>query len=124
MVERSARATKARKRGLVLSRVCPRKTGASAQPLRAGLRLPCRDRVHARRRRMPLYLNPKRAPDLADDRLRLLRLSRKWALSGAFSRNTSKQAAKALDAAERLDAAALATRWAATRRTPTRGSGA
>src|SRR5215217_1641555 len=62
-----------------------------------------------------LYLNPKRIPDLADDRLGLLRLSRKWALSGAFSRNTSKQAAKALDAAERLDAAALATRWAATR---------
>jgi hypothetical protein len=64
-----------------------------------------------------LYLNPKRIPDLADDKLRLLRLSRKWALSGAFSRNTSKQAARALDAAERLDAAALAARWAATRRT-------
>jgi len=64
-----------------------------------------------------LYLNPKRTPDPADDRLRLLRLGRKWVLSGAFSRNTSKQAAKALDAAERLDAAALATRWAATRRT-------
>jgi len=63
-----------------------------------------------------LYLSPKRSPDLADDRLRLLRLGRKWALSGAFSRNTSKQAAKALDAAERLDAAALATRWATTRR--------
>jgi hypothetical protein len=62
-----------------------------------------------------LYLNPKRTPDLADDRLHLLRLGRKWALSGAFSRNTSKQAAKALDAADRLDAAALATRWAATR---------
>jgi hypothetical protein len=65
-----------------------------------------------------LYLNPKRTPDLGDDRLRLLRLSRKWVLSGAFSRNTSKQAAKALDAAERLDAAALATGWAATRRPP------
>jgi len=37
-------------------------------------------------------------------------------LSGAFSRTTSKQAAKALDAAERLDAAALTTRWAAIRR--------
>ena len=64
-----------------------------------------------------LYLYPKRTPDLADDGLRLLRLSRRWVLSGVFSRNTSKQAAKALDAAERLDAAALATRWAATRRT-------
>jgi hypothetical protein len=64
-----------------------------------------------------LYLDPKRTPDLADDRLRLLRLSRKWVLSGAFGRNTSKQAAKALDAADRLDGAALATSWAATRRT-------
>src|SRR3954469_11871189 len=63
-----------------------------------------------------LYLSPKHAPDLADDRLRLIRLSRKWVLSGAFSRNTSKQAAKALDAAERLDAAALAARWGATHR--------
>ncbi len=63
-----------------------------------------------------LYLEPKRAPDLADDRLRLVRLSRKWVLSGAFSRNTSKQAAKALDAAERLDAAVLTARWAAIRR--------
>ena len=63
-----------------------------------------------------LYLNPKRTPDPADDRLRLLRLGRKWVLSGAFSRNTSKPAATALDAAERLEAAALATRWAATRR--------
>ena len=63
-----------------------------------------------------LYLNPKRAPDLADDRLHLVRLGRRWVLSGAFGRNTSKQAAKALDAAERLDAAELAARWAAERR--------
>ena len=63
-----------------------------------------------------LYLNPKRTPELADSRLPLVRLSRKWVLSGAFSRNTSKQAAKALDAAERLDAAALSTRWPAVRR--------
>src|SRR4051812_42741884 len=63
-----------------------------------------------------LYLDPKRAPDAADERLRLVRLSRKWVLSGAFSRNTSKQAAKALDAAERLDAAAITARWEATRR--------
>ena len=41
--------------------------------------------------------------------------TRKWVLSGAFSRNTSKQALKALAAAERLDAAALAARWAADR---------
>ena len=54
--------------------------------------------------------------DLADDRLHLVRLARRWVLSGAFGRNTSKQAAKALDAAERLDAAELAARWAAERR--------
>jgi hypothetical protein len=64
-----------------------------------------------------LYLHPKRTPDPADDRLRLVRLSRKWVLSGAFSRNTSKQASKALDAAERLDAAALSAAWAARRTT-------
>jgi hypothetical protein len=62
-----------------------------------------------------LYLDPKRAPDPADDRPRLVGLSRKWVLSGAFSRNTSRQAAKALDAAERLDASTLTTRWATTR---------
>lgn len=60
-----------------------------------------------------LYLNPKRTPDLSDDKLRLVRLTRKWVLSGAFGRNTSKRAARALDAAERLDAAALHTSWAA-----------
>ncbi len=60
-----------------------------------------------------LYLDPKRTPRLADDRLRLVRLTRKWVLSGAFGRKTSKRAARALDAAERLDAAALSARWAA-----------
>ena len=60
-----------------------------------------------------LYLDPKRTPRLADDRLRLVRLTRKWVLSGAFGRKTSKRAAKALDAVERLDAASLSARWAA-----------
>src|SRR5205809_726510 len=46
-----------------------------------------------------LYLHPKRTPHLADDRLRLVRLTRKWVLSGAFGRKTSKRATKALDAA-------------------------
>ena len=63
-----------------------------------------------------LYLDPKRTLHLADERLRLLRLTRKWVLSGAFGRKTSKRATKALDAAERLDAAALAARWDALRR--------
>jgi hypothetical protein len=62
-----------------------------------------------------LYLDPKRKPDLADDRLRLVRLTRKWVLSGVLGRNTSKRARRALDAAEKLDAAAAAAQWAATK---------
>jgi hypothetical protein len=60
-----------------------------------------------------LYLDPKGTPDLSNDRLRLVRVARKWVLGGAFGRKTSKRAGKALDAAERLDAAALSARWAA-----------
>jgi len=58
-----------------------------------------------------LYLNPKRQPDLTDDRLRLVRLTRKWVLLGAFGRTTSKRAGKALEAAEKLDGSDLAARW-------------
>lgn len=58
-----------------------------------------------------LYLHPKRKPDLTDDRLRLVRLTRKWVLLGAFGRRTSKRADKALEAAEKLDGGDLATRW-------------
>jgi hypothetical protein len=58
-----------------------------------------------------LYLNPKRVPDPSESRLRLLRLTRRWVLLGAFGRNTSKRSAKALDAAEKLDAKELAVRW-------------
>jgi len=60
-----------------------------------------------------IYLNPKHVPVAGDADLRLVRLARKWILSGAFGRNTSKQAAKALAAAEKLDAHAfLASRVA------------
>jgi hypothetical protein len=59
-----------------------------------------------------LYLKPKREPNLTDDKLRLARLTRKWVLLGAFGRKTSKRAAKALDAAERLDAVGVQERWA------------
>jgi|SRR4051812_40717808 hypothetical protein len=59
-----------------------------------------------------LYLDPKRPPRLDDDRLRLVRLTRKWVLGGAFGRKTSKRAEKALEAAERIDASSLAARWA------------
>ena len=58
-----------------------------------------------------LYLSPKRKPDLDDDRLRLVRLTRKWVLLGAFGRSTSKRAVKALEAAEKLDGGQLAARW-------------
>jgi hypothetical protein len=63
-----------------------------------------------------LYLNPKREPDLTDDRLRLVRLTRKWVLLGAFGRKTSKRAGKALEAAEKLDGSDLAARWHALQR--------
>jgi hypothetical protein len=58
-----------------------------------------------------LYLDPKRQPDLTDDRHHIVRLTRKWVLLGAFGRSTSKRAGKALDAAERLDGGELAARW-------------
>jgi hypothetical protein len=59
-----------------------------------------------------LYLHPKRKPDLSDDRLRLVRLTRKWVFLGAFGRNTAKRAVRALDAAEGLDGQELVSRWA------------
>ena len=58
-----------------------------------------------------LYLKPKRTIDLGDDRLRLVKLTRKWLLLGTFGRSTSKRADKALDAAEKLDGGDLAARW-------------
>jgi hypothetical protein len=57
------------------------------------------------------YLHPKRPPDPADDKLRLLGLTRPWVLRGAFGRNTSRRAARALDEAEKLDVHQLAARW-------------
>ena len=63
-----------------------------------------------------LYLNPKRTIDLTDDRLRLVRLSRKWVLLGAFGRTTSKRARKALEAADRLEGGDLAAQWDALMR--------
>ncbi len=59
-----------------------------------------------------LYLEPKRPPRLDDGALHLVKLSRKWLLSGVLGRNTSKRADKALDAAERLDADATLAAWA------------
>jgi hypothetical protein len=68
-----------------------------------------------------LYLDPKRTPDLSDDRLRLVRLTRKWVLLGAFGRSTSKRAGKALEAADKLDGGDLAARWNQVRGRESRG---
>jgi hypothetical protein len=58
-----------------------------------------------------IYLNPNRKPDLSDDRLRLVRLTRKWVLLGALGRKTSKRAGNALEAADKLDGSDLTARW-------------
>lgn len=58
-----------------------------------------------------LYLNPKRKLHLTDDKLHLVRLTRKWVLGGMLGRNTEKRANRALAAAEGLDAASLAANW-------------
>jgi hypothetical protein len=70
------------------------------------------DPVLVKKLAVDLYLDPKRTPDLVDDKLRLVRLTRRWVVGGALGRKTSKRAARALAAAERLDAAALSARWA------------
>ncbi len=58
-----------------------------------------------------LYLAPRSTPDLTGTRLSLLRLLRRWLWRGALGRDTGRQAAKALDAVERLDVAAAVARW-------------
>jgi len=63
-----------------------------------------------------LYLDTKAKPDLTDDRLRIVGLTRKWVLLGAFGRSTSKRAGKALEAADRIDGNELAARWNEERR--------
>ena len=58
-----------------------------------------------------LYLDPKRVPDLADDKLHLVRLTRRWVLGGAFGRTTASRAVKAFEAAEKLEGTDLMARW-------------
>ena len=58
-----------------------------------------------------LYLHPRRAPNLNNERLRMVRLTRKWLIGGAFGRNTERRASRAFETAERIDAAALAAEW-------------
>ena len=59
---------------------------------------------------LELYLRPRRAPNLSDLGLPLIRLARRWIVSGAFGRSTSGKTEKALDAAERLDVSSLVGR--------------
>ena len=63
-----------------------------------------------------LYLHPKRKLRLSDDKLHLVRLTRKWVLGGIFGRKTKKRTNRALAAAERLDSATLAESWKTVRR--------
>jgi len=65
---------------------------------------------------LELYLKPRRAPDVSDLGLPLGRLARRWIVSGALGRNTRKKTEKALDAAERLDVAAVVGRAPSDRR--------
>ena len=58
-----------------------------------------------------LYLHPRRTPNLNNERVRIVRLTRKWLLGGAFGRKTERRASRAFEAAERIDAAALAAEW-------------
>jgi hypothetical protein len=60
-----------------------------------------------------LYLHPRRTPHADDDRLRMVRLTRKWLLLGAFGRKTERRASRAFEAAEKIDGAALAAEWEA-----------
>jgi hypothetical protein len=64
---------------------------------------------------LELYLSPRRTPDVSDLRLPIVRLARRWIISGAFGRDTRGKAGKALDTAEHLDVATLAARAAAPR---------
>jgi hypothetical protein len=65
---------------------------------------------------LDLYLHPKRTLGPTDDKLHLVRLTRKWVLGGIFGRKTAKRADRALAAAERLDSAAVVASWDSVRR--------
>jgi hypothetical protein len=57
---------------------------------------------------LELYLSPRKTPDVSDLRLPLVRLARRWIISGALGRDTRGKTEKALDMAEHLDLATLA----------------
>lgn len=59
---------------------------------------------------LELYLSPSRTPKLQGG-LPLGKLVRRWLFRGALGKDTRRAANKALDAAERVDVAALESRW-------------
>jgi hypothetical protein len=69
------------------------------------------DPALVKRLALDLYLDPKRTPDVGRAGGRTVRVARRWAISGAFGRDTSAKARKALEAAELLDARAAHARW-------------
>ena len=56
---------------------------------------------------LELYLSPRRTPDVSDLGLPLVRLARRWILSGVLGRDMRGKTGKALDRAAQLDLAAL-----------------
>jgi len=65
---------------------------------------------------LELYLSPRKTPDVSDLRLPIVRLARRWTISGALGRDTRGKTGKALEKAEHLDLATLAARSSAARR--------
>jgi len=61
------------------------------------------DPALVKRLALDLYLSPRRTPAVAARPLPLRRLLQRWLVKGTFGRDTSRGAAKALAAAERLD---------------------
>lgn len=61
------------------------------------------DEALVQRLALDLYLAPRRTPAVGARPLPLRRLLQRWLFKGVFGRDTRKAAAKALDAAERLD---------------------
>ena len=57
---------------------------------------------------LELYLSPRKTPDVSDLGLPLMRLARRWIVSGALGRDTRGKTGKALDKAEHLDLGTLA----------------
>ena len=57
---------------------------------------------------LELYLSPRKTPDVSDCRLPLVRLARRWIVTGALGRDTRGKTGKALDKAAQLDLATLA----------------